>query len=179
MFRAKAFVQDRFPAFFRDFSLAILSSILIGLFAQIAIPLPFTPVPIATQPHLILLLAALLGPNRIVAAVLMFLAQGLMGLPVFAGAVGGALILTGPTGGYLLGYIAAAFVTGHLIEKMKEKTPLKIFGAMALGNGVIFLMGAAYLSTFIGVQKAILLGVVPFLLGDFLKLIFCTKIFRG
>lgn len=178
MFR-NVLIQERVPALVRDVSLVALSSILIGLFGQIAIPLPFTPVPIATQPHLILLLAAFLGPNRTVAAVLLFLAQGMAGLPVFAGAVGGAFLLTGPTGGYLMGYLAAAFVTGHLIEKMKERTLWKIFGAMAAGNGVIFLMGATYLCTFVGVQKALLLGVLPFLLGDFFKLICCAKIFRS
>lgn len=178
MSQVKALSWEKKPPLFRDVSLVLLSSILIGLFGQIAIPLPFTPVPIATQPQLILLLAALLGPRLAVAAVLTFLAQGAMGLPVFAGAVGGAAKLMGPTAGYLLGYIAAAWVTGYLIEKIREKTILKIFFAMAAGNGLIFITGCAYLSAFIGFKQALLLGAAPFILGDFLKLIFCAKIFE-
>jgi len=178
MSQVKAIIWERCPAFFREASLVILSSILIGLFGQIAIPLPFTPVPLATQPQLILLLASFLGPRRSVASVLAFLAQGAMGLPVFAGAVGGVAKLIGPTGGYLLGYIAAAWLTGYLINKVKQRTALKTFLAMAVGNAVIFIVGCSYLSLFVGFQSAVLLGVVPFLLGDLLKLIFCSYIFQ-
>ena len=178
MSQVKALSWEKSPALFQDVAIVLLSSILIGLFGQIAIPLPFTPVPIATQPQVILLLAALLGPRRAVAAVLAFLAQGAFGLSVFAGAVGGMAKLMGPTAGYLLGYVAASWITGHLVEKMREKTIVKTFLAMSVGNGVIFLMGCAYLSTFLGLQKALLLGALPFILGDVLKLIFCAKIWQ-
>ena len=176
MSHVESIVLEKKNSLILDFTLVLLSSILIGLFGQIAIPLPFTPVPIATQSHVVLLLASFLGSKRAVLATILFLAQGAFGLPVFAGGMGGAAWLLGPTGGYLIGYVAAAFVTGYLVQQMKNRTSWKIFSAMAAGNAIIFLFGASYLSKFVGVEKAFLLGVAPFLLGDFLKLMFCSKL---
>jgi len=170
-------LEDSKPlSFLRDAAIAIFASLLIGFFAKLTIPLPFTPVPIATQNSMILLLGALLGARRGASAVFAFLAQGAMGFPVFAGGVGGFAIFIGPRGGYLIGYLAAAFVVGYLIEKFKEKNISMTFFAFAAGNLVIYLFGAAYLSTFVGFQKALLLGVAPFILGDFFKIFVCMKI---
>lgn len=83
---------------FRDVSLVIFVSLVIGLFGKVAIPLPFTPIPIATQNTLVLLMALFLGARRGTAATFAFLTQGVMGLPVFAGAVGGFATLLGPRG---------------------------------------------------------------------------------
>jgi len=157
-------------SFLRDITIVILSSILIGLFGKVAIPLPFSPIPIATQPTLILLLSVLLGRKRAVAAVFAFLVQGAMGMPVFAQGLGGIAVLLGPRGGYLIGYLAAAFAVSYIIEKCKEKTLLNASLAMAAGNLVIYLCGASYLSTFLGLQKALLVGVAPFIVGDLIKL---------
>ncbi len=161
-----------------DITIVILSSILISLFGKIAIPLPFSPIPIATQPTLILLMALFLGRTRAVAAVFAFLAQGAMGLPVFAKGLGGIAILMGPTGGYLIGYLAAAFTIGYIMERCRERTILNAFLAMAAGNTVIYLFGAAYLSTFVGFQKALLLGVAPFIVGDLVKMAAGIKILQ-
>ncbi len=175
---AKSIVQEisKPASFIRDAAIVILASFAIGLFAKITIPLPFTPVPIATQNAVILLIAALLGARRAAAATFAFLAQGAAGFPVFAGGVGGIAKFFGPTGGYLIGYLAAAVLVGYLMERYKEKTVSKTFFALAAGNATICLMGAAYLSTFIGFQKALLLGVTPFVVGDFLKMIASVKI---
>jgi biotin transport system substrate-specific component len=164
--------------FFQDAAIVILSSILISLFAYVSIPLPFTPVPLATQENVIFLLAFALGWKRASLAVLGFLFQGAMGLPVFAGGQAGFAILLGPTGGYLFGYLAAALAIGFIAERMREKTSMKAFLAMALGNFLVFLFGAAYLATFLGFEKAIVLGVVPFVLGDLLKLVAATRLLR-
>src|SRR2546423_1806286 len=94
----------------QDVAVVIGASIIIALFAPVAIPLPFTPVPIATQVHVILLLSCFLGSRRAALTVMTFLIQGAMGLPVFAGGAAGIMVLAGPRGGYLLGYLAAAFV---------------------------------------------------------------------
>ena len=158
--------------------LVILSSILIGLFGQIAIPLPFTPVPIATQGSIILLLSCLLGPKKAFGAVVGFLAQGAAGLPVFAGGVGGLACFAGPTGGYLLGYLAGAVLTGYLFQQMQNKSPMRLFALICAGNALFFVFGVPYLATFIGLQKALVLGVLPFLLGDVLKAIVCVKILQ-
>lgn len=163
-------------SFARDAAIVILASLVIGLFAKISIPLPFTPVPIGTQNSVILLMAAFLGARRAAAATFAFLVQGAAGFPVFAGGVGGMGKFFGPTGGYLIGYLAAAFVVGLLIEKYKEKTVSKTFFALAAGHAFIYLFGAAYLSAFVGFQKALLLGVAPFLVGDLLKIVASLKI---
>ncbi|MBS0603659.1 MAG: biotin transporter BioY [Verrucomicrobia bacterium] len=155
------------------------ASIIIALFAPISIRLPFTPVPIATQAHVILLLSCLLGSKRASMAVMTYLFQGAIGLPVFAGGAAGIAILAGPTGGYLLGYLAAAFVTGYIAERTLERTPSKAFAAMGVGNLVVYLFGLPWLAGYIGLQKAVVLGMLPFLIGDMLKLVIATKSLKG
>ena len=166
-------IEDR--SWFKEAAVIIGASVIIALFAPISIPLPFTPVPIATQPHVVLFLAVLLGSKRGSLAVLSYLFQGAIGLPVFAGGKAGLLCLAGPTGGYLVGYVVAAYVTGLLFEKLKERTPTRAFLAMAVGNLTIFVFGLSWLSHFVGLQKAFLLGMLPFLLGDFIKLVVAVR----
>jgi biotin transport system substrate-specific component len=155
------------------------ASIIIALSALISFPLPFSPIPVAFHCHVVLLLACLLGSKRATLAVLTYLFQGAIGLPVFACGKAGILHLAGPTGGYLVGYLAAAFVTGYLMERTGSRTSSKVFGAMALGNLVIYLFGIPRLSCFIGWESAFLLGMLPFLVVDALKLVFATKILKG
>jgi biotin transport system substrate-specific component len=155
----------------KDFTLVLLASFVICLSGQISIPLWFTPVPIATQNSVVLLVAALLGARRGTAAVFAFLAQGAMGLPVFSGGLGGFTCFFGPTGGYLVGYLIASYLVGALVEKRKG-----LITAFAIGNLTIYLCGASYLASFVGFSKALLLGVAPFLLGDLLKSIASIKI---
>jgi biotin transport system substrate-specific component len=154
-----------------DLTIVAFTSLIIGLFSQISIPLWFTPIPLATQNIVILAAAALLGARRAFAATVLFLIEGAAGFPFFAGGAAGLAVLIGPRGGYLLGYAIAAFITGYLFEKKKH--PLI---ALAAGQAIIFALGASYLATFIGWQKAIALGVAPFLFGDFLKTIACWKL---
>ena len=164
----------------RDATIVILCSILMGLLGQLAIPLPFlpVPVPVVAQLQAILLMAVLLGSRRAAAAVFAFLLQGAMGLPVFAEGKGGFIWLFSSTGGYLFGYLAAAFIVGAIVERSRERSLAKACLAMIVGNGVVYFFGAGYLATLIGVQKALLFGIVPFLLGDAIKIAFCVKILR-
>lgn len=173
-----AIVFESNHSFIRSACLVILSSILIGLFAKVAIPLPFTPIPLATQPFVVLILSCLLGSKRAFAAVLGFIAQGAAGLPVFAKGLAGMAVLAGPTGGYLIGYLAAALLVGFLAERMKNRTPANLFLILSAGTAMFFLFGVPYLATFIGFKKAILLGMVPFLLGDVVKIFACVKILQ-
>lgn len=161
----------------QDVCLVILSSILIGLFGQFSIPLPFSPVPLSTQDTLILALAVLLGPKRATLAVLLFLAQGAIGLPVFAnnGTPCGLSRFFGPTGGYLISYPIAAYLTGALAHRL-PKTLLNTLLAFLAGSATIFLFGVTYLSTFVGFTKAIWLGFVPFIPGNFLKTFIALKL---
>src|SRR5690242_18662550 len=120
-------------SWFKEVAMVLGASAIIALFAPVSIPLPFTPVPLATQSHVVLLLACLLGAKRASFAVLVFLFQGAIGLPVFSGGAAGILHLAGPRGGYLLGYLVAAFVTGMIMERMANRTPFKAFAAMGFG----------------------------------------------
>jgi biotin transport system substrate-specific component len=156
----------------RDILLVLLASFAICLSGKIAIPLWFTPVPIATQNIVVLLLAAFLGSRRAFAATLLFLAQGAIGLPVFSTPTG----LFGPTAGYLIGYLLASFLTGYLAERNKTLASASL--ALLAGHAVIYLCGVSYLSTFIGLGKALLLGAAPFLLGDLLKTLTALHILK-
>jgi biotin transport system substrate-specific component len=109
----------------------------------------------------------------------LYVAEGAAGLPVFAGGTAGPGVLLGPTGGYLVGFIAAAFVTGWLAERGWDRRPLTTALAMVLGNVVIYLLGVSWLSLFVGVTKAPLLGMVPFLPGDLLKIVLATLALPG
>jgi biotin transport system substrate-specific component len=162
-----------------DVAIGGLASILLGAASWIALPLPFTPIPIAFQVNFLLFLSALLGARRATIMAGSFLFQGMMGLPVFATGKATIFTLLGPTGGYLIGYVFAASVVGFLYHRAREKSAWVLFCSMAIGNYlVIYPMGALWLSCLIGVKKALLLGIAPFVIGDALKLIFFSRLYR-
>lgn len=158
--------------------LVVLFSLLIGISAQIAIPLPFTPVPITMQTLMVLLTGMLLGSRLGSIAVLAYLAEGLAGLPVFAGgtsawspsSIPGVPVLLGPSAGYLVGFVFAAGLVGWLAERGWDRVWWTTALAMVLGNLVIYAFGVGWLSTFLGVSQAIGAGVLPFLIGDAVKI---------
>jgi len=155
--------------------------IIITLSAQVVIPLSFTPVPITGQTFGILFTSALLGFRRSLATVAIYLLLGAIGLPVYAGwssgvgkiasVVDGAIVL-GATGGYLVGFLIAGGLVGRLAELGWDRHLGGSVAAMALGNGVIYLIGVPWLMVALGVDfaKALDLGFYPFLLGDVIKI---------
>jgi biotin transport system substrate-specific component len=153
-----------------DAALIVGCSLLLSLSANIAIPLPFSPVPITAQTMTVLLLGALLGAKRGGLCVATYLLQGAMGLPVFAGGTAGLAVLGGPRGGYLLGFIAAALTTGALAERGWDRRFGSTLAAMLLGNVVIYGCGLPWLAVFVGPESALPLGLFPFVPGDLLKL---------
>lgn len=155
--------------FGRDALLVTAFSLVTALSAQIAIPLPFSPVPLTGQTFGVLLSGALLGPRLGMIAMLLYLAEGGLGLPFFAGGTAGPARLLGPTGGYLLSYPLAAWLTGSLAVRGWDRRPLTALAAMLLGSLAIFALGAAQLSRFVGTHNALWMGVFPFLPGDVLK----------
>ena len=159
-------------ALWKEISLIVGCSLLLGLLGKVMIPLPFTPVPLALRSQLVLLMAVVLGPRRAVLAVLGFLVQGAVGMPVFTNGSAGLGAMIGPNGGYLVGYVAAAMAAGWLAKR-------SLGLALLAGTAVIYLFGAAYLSTFVGAQNALMMGVVPFLIGDALKIALNWKIARS
>ncbi len=150
-------------------------SLLIGLSAQIAIPLPFTPVPITMQTLTVLLTGMLLGSRLGTATLLAYLAEGAVGLPVFA--QGKAGLPTGPTGGYLIGFVFAVALVGFLAERGWDRRWTTTLLAMVLGNLVIYAFGVIWLSTFI--PDAIAKGMLPFLIGDAIKIVIATVVLPG
>jgi len=152
-----------------DLALVLGASLAVALCSQVEIHLPGNPVPITGQTFAVLLVGALLGPRRGGLALLAYLAQGAAGLPVFAGGAGGAAHLLGPTGGYLIGFAAAAALVGWLAERGWDRTPWFTAAAMILGNVVIYAFGVTRLSAFVGSSQAVPLGLVPFIPGDLIK----------
>lgn len=145
-----------------------LGSVLLTLSAKLQVP--FYPVPMTLQTLVVLLMGMALGPRLALAAVLVYLAQGALGLPVFAGTPEkglGLAYMAGPTGGYLAGFALAAWVTGKLLEH--HRTVLGLVAAVVAGTAAIYLPGIAWLAALIGFDQALALGLVPFLLGDLLK----------
>ena len=130
------------------------ASLLIAAAAQVAIPLPFTPVPLTGQTFGVLLTGMALGSRRGALAVALYVLEGAVGLPFFAGGAAGLAKLLGPTGGYLFAFPIAAFVAGLLAERGWDRKPLTTVLGMLLASLTIFIFGALWLSRFVG-------GIVP------------------
>ena len=154
----------------RDILLIVTGSLFVAAMAQVRIPLPFTPIPLTGQTFAVLLVGAALGSRRGAASLLLYLLQGMIGLPVFAGGASGLAVLVGPTGGYLVGFAGAAYLTGLLAARGLDRRIPSAFLVFLAGEAVIYLFGVAWLSLFLGFQRAILAGLLPFLIGDALKL---------
>ncbi len=146
------------------------ASAFIALSAQLALRLPFSPVPVTGQTLAVLLTGVLLGRRRGVAAVLAYLAEGVIGLPVFAGGMSGLAYALGPTGGYLLGFVAAAYLTGFLAERGWDRRSSTTALAMLVGNLAIYGPGLLWLGRFVG-DRVLALGLLPFIPGDLVKLV--------
>ncbi len=147
-----------------------LASFPLALAAPLAIHLPFSPIPITIQVQLVFFLSALLGSRKAVFMVLAFLLQGGMGWPVFAGGAAGVLNMIGPRGGYLLGYLVAAYFVGKHYENAKSKSIVTFFLSMAAGNLIVYVCGFSWLAVYVGLKKAFILGIAPFALADLIKL---------
>jgi biotin transport system substrate-specific component len=158
----------------REIALVLGGSLLIALSAQLQFVLPFSPVPITGQTFAVLLLGALYGSKRGPATVVTYLALGAVGLPVFAGGAFGIARLVGPTGGYLVGFVAAAFVVGLLSERGWDRKLWTTAVGMIIGNGIIYVAGVLWLSRFVGWPAVLSTGVLPFLAGDALKIALAT-----
>jgi len=141
-------------------------SLLVALSARVAVPLPFSPVPITGQTLVVLTLAGLLG-RRSAASVALYLGAGALGLPVFAARGAG---LAGPTGGYLVGFAAAAWLAGWLAER-SGKSWLRLVLALVLGQAAIYACGLLWLSRFVPAPRLLVAGLYPFLIGDAYKLV--------
>lgn len=157
----------RRAAVLRAALLMVAGSALLTLSAKVQVPLP--PVPMTLQTLVVLMIGAAYGWRLGGATVGFYLAQGLAGLPVFAGAAAGPLYFAGPTGGFLVGFLAAAALVGALAERGWDRPLIRVVALMAFGHAVIFAFGLAWLSALIGPGKAWAVGAVPFLAPTVIK----------
>lgn len=167
---------------------AMRTSLKMGIFAALFaslmaagayIAIPIGPVPIVLQNLFVMLAALMLGARWATISVGIYLFAGAIGFPVFSGATGGIARFIGPTGGYLIGFLLDAFVTGVVVEKFGDRWMVQIFG-MVLGTSMLYMLGAGYLKwiTAMSWEKAIAVGVLPFVIGDGFKIAAAAAIYR-
>jgi len=162
--------QTRLYSLVYDITLILGGSLAVALLAQVAVPLPFTPVPITGQTLGVLLIGALLGRWRGTLAILAYLTEGISGLPVFAGGLAGPAVLAGPTGGYLIGFVFSAYLVGWLAEEGWDRKPVTTFIMMGTGTALILITGAIFLTLFVPGNQVISMGIIPFIPGALVKI---------
>ncbi|MEV6341879.1 biotin transporter BioY [Actinoplanes sp. NPDC051851] len=162
----------------RDVVLTVGAAGLVGLAAQIAIPVYGSPVPITGQTFAVLLAGAVLGPARGATAMLLYAAAGVLGVPWFAGGTSGWPVATA---GYLVGFIVAAAIVGQFAALGADRRPWYTIGLMVFANVLIYLFGVPWLAlaTTMDLPTAVMKGLVPYLMGDFLKIALATGLLPG
>jgi biotin transport system substrate-specific component len=148
----------------------LAGALILTLSAKIQVP--FWPVPMTMQTFAVLCLGAVLGARLGALTVLLYLAEGAIGLPVFAGTPEkgiGFAYMTGPTGGYLVGFVIGAYVAGWFAERGWDRSIPRLFLAMLVGHVLIFVPGVLWLANLIGAEKAWTLGVAPFYAATLFK----------
>ncbi len=154
----------------RNVLLALVGTLALTVSAKTQIP--FWPVPMTMQTFVVLVIGMAYGSRLGTATVALYLLEGALGLPVFAGTPEkgiGLAYMMGPTGGYLLGFVVAAWVCGWLAERGFDRSPLKSLIAMSVGHALILVFGVAWLAQLMGIEKAFMVGVVPFWAATIVK----------
>lgn len=163
-------VNSRQGSRVRDVVLTLIGTAFITVAGYITIPLPFTPVPISLATFAVLLTGAALGPLRGSASAGLYLVLGLVGVPLFAhGASGWAF----SSFGYIVGYVVAALLVGALARRRSDRSVWSTLGLAAVGSLTIYAFGVPWLAAFLGIDlaTAFTLGVLPFLIGDAVKIV--------
>ena len=168
-------IKTKENEFLKSIFLVLSGVIFLSIMSQLIIPLYFTPVPISLGSFGVILIALLYGRKLGTATVLSYVVAGSLGAPVFAGFKAGSLF--SPTGGYILGYIAAALILGFLSDKGIAKSYVKTFLSLLLASAVILVLGALVLILFVPSKSVFMIGVLPFLPGDMLKVVAATLLF--
>ena len=168
-------IKTKEKEFLKNIFLVLSGVIFLSIMSQLIIPLYFTPVPISLGSFGVMLIALLYGRKLGTATVLSYVAAGSLGAPIFAGFKAGSLF--SPTGGYILGYIAAALILGFLFDKGIAKSYVKTFLSLLLVSVIIFVLGALVLMLFVPIKNVFMAGVLPFIPGDMLKAVAATLLF--
>lgn len=161
--------------------LVLAGTALVAVAAQISIPLPFTPVPITGQTFAVLLVGASFGALRGFASIALYWLVGIAGAPVYADRSSGWETFMGPTGGYIIGFVAAAAVTGWLAQRRWDRHFRSSVAAMLTGSVIIYACGLPWLAVDLGtdLEKTLELGLYPFVIGDLLKLYLAAMLLPG
>jgi biotin transport system substrate-specific component len=172
-------VGERVSPRLRDAGLVLAGTALLVLGSRISVPLPGNPVPFTLQTLAVLLAGGALGTRRGAMSTVLFIALGAVGLPVFAESRHGLDVILGATGGYLVGFIAATALVGRLAELGWDRHIGGSVGMNLLGTALIYLVGVPWLAVAAGVPlgEAVTLGLVPFLVGDLVKLLVAAGAF--
>lgn len=150
----------------RQAAVILAGTILLALSARIQVP--FWPVPMTMQTYVVLMIGAVMGARLAGATALAYLVEGALGLPVFATGAGLAY-MAGPTGGYLAGFLVAAVIVGWFADRGHGRSVVTTLIAFIAGEVVIFALGTAWLSGLVGLEKALVGGLLPFLPGEAAK----------
>jgi biotin transport system substrate-specific component len=160
----------------RQITLAVVGSLLIAIASKIQVP--FYPVPMTLQTLMVLTIGMAYGWRLAIATLVLYLLEGAVGLPVFAGTPEkgiGLSYMLGGTGGYLIGFVIAAGCCGLLAERGWDRSPLTTAATMLIGNGLIYVPGLLWLGSLYGWDKPILeWGLIPFLFGDMIKIVLAS-----
>ncbi len=159
-----------------NLAIVLSGSIVLALLARLSIPVPFSPIPITGQTFGILFLGALLGSRLGMLSVIMYIMEGTIGIPVFAGGTAGFMYLLGPTGGYLIGFIPAVYLVGYLAEKEWTNNFTTTFITMIIGTVNIFVFGIIWLAVTAGFETALKIGLYPYISGAAVKIFFATVV---
>ena len=172
-------VGERLSSRARHVALIVAGALLIYLSALVVIPIPGNPVPITGQTFGVLLVGGALGFRRGLAAVLLYVLLGVVGLPFFAEGKGGLTVILGASGGYLIGFILAGALVGRLAELGWDRHLAGAVGAMVIGNALIYVVGLPWLAfvAHYDAATAVQKGLVPFIFGDILKLVLAAVVF--
>jgi biotin transport system substrate-specific component len=155
--------------------LAVIGSLFVAAAAQISVPM--FPVPMTLQTLAVLAVGAAYGGRLGAATLALYALEGAVGLPVFANLSGGAHVVAGPTGGYILGFILAAGLVGTLVEKGWGANSVKLGAAMLLAAGLVYVPGLIWLARFTGAADALNFGLYPFVIGDAVKAVLAALAF--
>lgn len=161
----------------RKAAIVILGSAFMAVMTQISVP--FYPVPITLQTLAVMLIGVTFGGRMAAATIALYLAEGMVGLPVFSNFGFGFAKLAGPTGGYLVGFLVAAAVMGFMADRGVTKSWLGMFATLLVGEVLIMALGFGWLASLIGAEKAFVGGVLPFLIGDAIKLVLAALLAKG
>ncbi|HLR93311.1 MAG TPA: biotin transporter BioY [Jiangellaceae bacterium] len=165
----------------RDIALVLGATGFLALMAQVAMPVPGSPVPVTGQTLAVLVVGATLGTVRGVSSMVLYLVIGMLGVPVFSDASGGVHVVFGATGGYLVGFVLAAAAMGWAAARGWDRTPLRAFPLFLLGQGIIFAVALPWLAVVagLGLAETIAAGLLPFIVGGLVKSAIASALLPG